>query len=94
MSRLIPAALEQRYETASTRVSETLSLSVADDASRIAKCRALITAYAEMDAVYAEARRTSADSGLLWSALFDAQSYTRRLGAAIEHELKTLGGEL
>jgi len=94
MSRLIPAALEKRYETARDRLSEVLALTPTDEAALIAKYRDSVAAWGEMVDVYAEAGRLpSVGTGLLWSALYDAGTYARNRRAEAERELATLGGK-
>ena len=91
MSRLIPAALERRYTAAQARVSEVLDRTAIEDADWIAKYRDLVAAWGEMAAVYEEASRLpSVRTGLVWSALFDAEIYARNRRAEVERQLAAL----
>lgn len=95
MSRLIPAALEKRYQAANDHVTAAIHLPAADDTARIAKHRALVAAWGVMVDVYAEAQKLpTLHSPLLWSALFDAGSNARNRRAEAERALAALGGEL
>ena len=93
MPRLIPAALEKRSEAAQARLAEIARRPHSNDTWG-ANQRDLLAAHAEVLAVYAEAMKvTGLGTGLLWSALYDAQAHTRRRLSEIEHDLKMLGGE-